>query len=119
MNTRRLIVSSAAGALLLGAAVTLAQDAVTVQPENNKVLLENDRIRVIEVTFGPGTPLKMHSHPAHVVYFIESGKATFTTPDGKVTEVDVKPGTARWSDPVTHKVEVAGPTRAIVVELKK
>ena len=109
----------AATALLLGAPVSFAQDAVATQPANNKVLFENDRVRVLEVTFGPGTPLKMHSHPAHVVYMVEGGKAKFTTADGKVTDAEATPGTVRWSDPVTHTVETSAASKAIVVELKK
>jgi quercetin dioxygenase-like cupin family protein len=119
LKKNSLFVFGAATALLLGASVSFAQDAVSTQPENNKVLFENDRVRVIEVKFGPGTPLKTHSHPAHVVYMVEGGKATFTNADGKATEVETKPGMVRWSDPVTHTVEASAPAHAIVVELKK
>ncbi len=119
MNKASLFAFGTATALLLGAPVSFAQDAVATQPVNNKVLFENDRVRVIEVKFGPGTPLKTHSHPAHVVYMVEGGNAKFTTAYGKVTEAEMKPGTVRWTDPVTHSVEASAPSHAIVVELKK
>jgi beta-alanine degradation protein BauB len=119
MKKTSLFALGAATALLLGSPLAFAQDAVATQPENNKVLFENDRVRVIEVKFGPGTPLKTHSHPAHVVYMVEGGKAKFTTADGKVTEAEMKPGTVRWTEPVTHSVEASAPSHAIVVELKK
>lgn len=119
MKNGKLFAFGTATALFLGASISFAQDAVKTQPENNKVLFENDRVRVIEVKFGPGTPLKTHSHPAHVVYMVEGGKAKFTTAEGKVTEAEMKPGTVRWTEPVTHSVEASAPSHAIVVELKQ
>jgi len=120
MKKERFIATAAMGALLLGAVVALAQDPVKVDPGKNKLVLENDRVRVYEVKNPPGGTLKMHSHPAHVVYFLDAGKAKFTNADGKVTEAEVKAGEALWSEPVTHRVENTGttPLRAIVVELK-
>jgi len=120
MKKERYIATAAMGALLLGAVVALAQDPVKVDPGKNKLVLENDRVRVYEVKNPPGGTLKMHSHPAHVVYFLDAGKAKFTNADGKVTEAEVKAGGALWSEPVTHSVENTGttPLRAIVVELK-
>lgn len=119
MKKSSLFAFGAAIALFLGTPLAFAQDAVATQPENNKVLFENDRVRVIEVKFGPDTPLKMHSHPAHVVYLVEGGNAKFTTADGKVTEAEMTAGTVRWTDPVTHSVEASAPSHAIVVELKQ
>jgi quercetin dioxygenase-like cupin family protein len=112
--------AAAALSLLLGV-VALAQDPVKVDPGMNKVVLENDRVRVYEVTNPPGGTLKMHSHPAHVVYFLDAGSAKFTTADGKVTEAKLKAGEALWSEPVTHSVLNTGtkPLRAVVVELKE
>lgn len=123
MKNGRLIAAGTAAAtlsLLLGAVAALAQDPLKVGPDQNKLVLENDRVRVYEVKNPPGGTLKMHSHPAHVVYFLESGKAKFTNADGKVTEAEVKAGQALWSEPVTHSVENTGttPLRAVVIELK-
>nr|NIP31626.1 hypothetical protein [Candidatus Dadabacteria bacterium]NIQ16433.1 hypothetical protein [Candidatus Dadabacteria bacterium] len=46
----------------------MAQDAVKVAPESYKVLLENDRVRVLEFQIKPGKKDAMHSHPAYIVY---------------------------------------------------
>ena len=121
MKKVRFIAAATTGALLLGAVAALAQDPVKVDPAMNKVVFENDRVRVYEVKNAPGGTLKMHSHPAHVVYFMGPGKAKFTNKDGKVTEAEVKAGEALWSEPVTHSVENTGstPLRAVVVELKE
>lgn len=124
MNRDHLIGAGAAAAvmsLLLGAVAALAQDPVKIDPTRNKLLFENDRVRVYEVTAPPGDTLKTHSHPAHIVYFLGSSKVKFTGADGKVTEAENKAGTVRWNDPVTHSVENIGttPIRGVVVELKK
>jgi quercetin dioxygenase-like cupin family protein len=123
MKKERLIAAGSAAAmlsLLLGAVAALAQDPLKVDPDKNKVVLDNDRVRVYEVTNPLGGTLKMHTHPAHVVYFLDAGSAKFTNADGKVTETKVKAGEAMWSEPVTHSVLNTGtkPLRAVVVELK-
>ena len=46
----------------------MAQDAAKVAPESFKVLLENDRVRVLEYQIKPGKKDAMHSHPAYIVY---------------------------------------------------
>ena len=38
-------------------------DAVSVAPHLYKVLLENDKVRVLETRYGPGVKSEMHSHP--------------------------------------------------------
>ncbi len=120
MKKERIVATTVTGALLLGAVAALAQDPVKANPEINKLVFENDRVRVYEVNNPPGGAQKMHSHPAHVVYFMDAGKAKFTGADGKVTEAAIKAGEALWSDPVTHSVQNTGttPLRAVVVELK-
>ncbi|WP_019466600.1 cupin domain-containing protein [Dyella japonica] len=97
-----------------------AQDMVKVAPNNTKVLLENDQVRVIEVTVKPGETIPMHSHPANVVYFVTGGKTKTTTADGKVTDTDHKAGEALWSEPITHSNKNMGTltTKALVIELK-
>lgn len=120
MKNQRLVVLGAVGALVLGAAAALAQDPMKVQPENHKVVFEDEHVRVLDVTFGPGTTLKKHSHPNHVVYFLESATTKQTDAAGKVTDINGKKGDARWVAATTHTVENVGTTTAhvIVVELK-
>ena len=43
-------------------------DAVKVAPESYKVLLENDRVRVLEYRIKPGYKNAMHSHPDFLLY---------------------------------------------------
>ena len=121
-NLRLLTVSSALiGLLVLGTLMVRAQDIVKVAPKNCKVVLENDRVRLVRVVTKPGEKLEMHSHPAHVLYCLTSHKVKFTSPDGKAQEREFKAGQAIWSDAVTHSTEVTGTTesRVLVIELKK
>ncbi len=120
MKKQNLIVTVGASALLIGAAAVFAQDAVKIQPESNKVLLENDRVRVLEVTSAPGATLKMHSHPGHVVYLLEDANTKHTDASGKVVVVEGKKGEARWVDATSDTVENTSktPLRTIVIEVK-
>ena len=109
-------------ALLILAIPTLwAQDMVKVAPKNCKLLLDNERVRVVRVVLKPGDKLEMHSHPATIVYSLTSGKVKYIMPDGKTEEREIKAGTTRWSESETHSTENTGTTesRALVIELKK
>jgi quercetin dioxygenase-like cupin family protein len=103
--------------MLLGALLTVvlspivaAQDVVKVSPETHTVLLENDRIRVLEVHVKPGEHVAMHSHPAGVLYYLSDAKLKITYPDGRTQERTVTARTAAWSDATTHAVENIGAT---------
>ena len=41
--------------------------------------MENERVRVLNVTFKPGDKAVMHHHPDHVVYVLEGGKMKLTS----------------------------------------
>ena len=52
--------------LVLAAATASAQDPVKVAPNQVKVVLENDYVRVLSWTENPGDKTPMHEHPALV-----------------------------------------------------
>ncbi len=108
------------GLLCLSISTTLAQDPAKVTPNTHKVLLENDRVRVLDIRVKPGTKVPMHSHPDYVVYALSDFKVKFTFPDGKTAEVEGKAGEATWRDAETHAAENVGTTELHVlnVELK-
>ena len=107
-------------AICFAGKTALAQDPVKVGPGIYKTILENDYVRVCEVTFKPGAKMPMHSHPGHVIYWATDGKLNVTTPDGKTVELDGKAGDAMWSPPVTHAGENIGTAdvKLIVTEIK-
>jgi quercetin dioxygenase-like cupin family protein len=104
--------------LCLSATTTVAQDMAKVAPNNVKVLLDNDKTRVLDVQFKTGEKLPMHSHPAYVVYSFSDAKVKTTLDDGKVTETEFKAGGARWSDKVTHANEALTDVHLLVIEIK-
>jgi quercetin dioxygenase-like cupin family protein len=108
--------------LLLGAAGTAAaQDPVKVAPKHFKVLLENDKVRVLDFHSSTGTKIPMHSHPGYVSYSISgAGKTKFTSPEGKTTEAAAATGQATWHDAETHasEYEGTGKTHVLLVEIK-
>lgn len=60
-------------------------DAVIAAPNNHKILLENDMVRVLEVSLAPGEkePLHHHKWPS-VLYIQEAGDFVDYDQDGKV-----------------------------------
>jgi mannose-6-phosphate isomerase-like protein (cupin superfamily) len=86
-----------------------------------KVILENNRVRVRDVTFPPGeTP--MHTHElAHVGVVIQGGTLVFKYPDGKSETAKLEAGGAGFREAnVSHQPVNTGtsPVRVIEVELK-
>jgi quercetin dioxygenase-like cupin family protein len=108
-------------ALGFGMNVAIAQDLAKVAPNDVKVLIDNDRVRVMEVLHKPGAKEPMHTHPAYVAVYLNGTRVRVTTPDGKSVVQDRKAGQVSWSNGVTHAVENVGTTdqHVIVIELKK
>lgn len=98
----------------------MAQDVVQVAPEQFKVLLENEHVRVLEFRMKPGDKQEMHTHPATVHIELTPTKVKITNPDGKAVEVEGKEGETIWVDPVKHTVENIGndEIHGYIVELK-
>jgi quercetin dioxygenase-like cupin family protein len=110
----------ATGFIRSDAALTRAQDPLTVNSKTITLKLENSRVRVLEATLKPGDKEKTHSHPAYVIYVIEGGKVRTHGADGSVIEADLKTGDVIYREPVTHWAENIGTTtiRLELVELK-
>ena len=121
----RKVVLAAVGSLVvsLGISDARAQDPVKVMPRSFRVVLENDRVRVLEFTGRPGMGIcgeSMHSHPPHLTIVLEDWDGRVTTADGKAFSRSKKAGDVFWSEAETHKVENTGNSTARVlhVELK-
>jgi quercetin dioxygenase-like cupin family protein len=98
-----------------------AQDPVQVAPKLNKVALDNDRVRVLDVVIKPGEKMPMHSHPDNILYVITGGKSRATDAEGKTTERTFKDGECVFRKGETHAVENAGEKEIHVlnIELKR
>lgn len=97
-----------------------APDPVPLYPENYKVLVENDQVRVLDFTLRKGATEVPHRHPAHVLYVLQGFRVRFTLGDGTVRTREVKAGEVLYSDAVVHSPVNIGDTDAhgILIELK-
>jgi quercetin dioxygenase-like cupin family protein len=95
-------------------------DAVTAAPHAYKVLLENDRVRVLEYRGAPGTKAEMHSHPDLVAVALRGGKVRFTLASGETQDAELADGEAGFFDATDHMTENAGSSEIhlVLVELK-
>jgi quinol monooxygenase YgiN len=99
---------------------TVIPDPVPVYKDNYKVLLENDRVRVLDFILRKGDHEDFHMHPAHVLFVITGFKVMFKFPDGHTAIRETKAGDVLFSEPVVHSPTNIGNTDAhgILVELK-
>lgn len=116
---RSLVVASAFALSLVGG-MACAQDLAQTAGKNAKVVLDNDKVRVIELQMPPHARTGMHSHGDNLVVFLSGGKARQTDAAGAAKEMERKAGEVAWSGPVTHDTENvgSGTVRTLVIELK-
>ena len=86
------------------------------------LLLENERVRVLDIRLKPGEKAPIHNHPGdHVVYVMKDAKFKLTFPDGKSGVFDLKAGQTIWMKAGSHATENIGTSEGhnLVVEFKK
>ncbi|RXR17229.1 hypothetical protein EQG63_10575 [Flavobacterium amnicola] len=85
-----------------------------------KVLTDNEKVSVAEVTFAPGAVADWHSHPQYSVYAVTNVKMKTEIKDKETVVVELKSGQVGWSEAVTHKTTNVGkkPFTVIVTEIK-
>jgi hypothetical protein len=107
-------------ALSLIALPVVAQDPVLTDGDKYRVLIENERVRVLEYSDQPGEKTHQHHHPAFVLYAVAPFKRKISLPNGKVILREFKGGDVIYSDEQIHIGENIGesPTHVIMVEMK-
>jgi oxalate decarboxylase/phosphoglucose isomerase-like protein (cupin superfamily) len=93
-----------------------AQDVIKVAPEHNKVIKENQYVRVIENTLAPGEKDAMHTHAAGWYYVKQPGTMKVVHANGKVEVWEAQAGEGGWLttlDP--HTSENTGKTTLVYV----
>jgi quercetin dioxygenase-like cupin family protein len=85
-----------------------------------KVLTDNNKVNVSEVTFAPGAVADWHSHPQYSVYAVTNVKMKAEVKGKDAVIVELKAGQVGWSEAVTHKTTNVGtkPFTVIVTEIK-
>ena len=124
LDRRKLLLALGGLAAQIGARAAAAQDPARVMPRAYRVLLENDRVRVIEYTSRPGMGIcgeGMHSHPARVNIVVSGWQSLASSPGSAQRAQERKDGDVFWRDAETHQVENVGKTdsRVLMVELKE
>ncbi|WP_433300023.1 cytoplasmic protein [Actinoplanes sp. CA-030573] len=94
-------------------------DPTVVSPELYRVVLENDRVRVLAYRDRPGDRTRPHTHPDSVMVTLSSFRRRITSGERSV-EVELGAGEVRWLGAQEHSGENIGDTEtvSIFVELK-
>lgn len=96
-------------------------DPIKVDPKHYKVEFENESVRVLRISYGPGEKSVMHNHPNSVAVYLTDGMTRMTTPDGKSQDTPAKAGGTAWTPAGSHLPQNVGNKafEIILVELKK
>ena len=96
-------------------------DVLKVIPENYKLIIDNQFVRVLEARIPAGTEEKPHRHLKGIsVCLTEYTLESRILPDGPWVRNERKVGTTYWSDASLHQVRNVGATTShtIRIELK-
>jgi beta-alanine degradation protein BauB len=116
---RPIALAIASALMLMTGARALSQDK-TPPPAATKVLLDNEKMKVVEVRYKPGAVNKMQARPPRAIYYFTDSREKITTADGKTMERNLKAGEAVWRDQETTEVTNGGKkdVRLIVIAPK-
>ena len=108
-------------ALAITPATWAGEDPTVVDPEHYSVIFENDEVRVLRITYGPGEESVMHYHPDGVAVFLTPHNVEFTMPDGAAEVAEAAAGDVIWAPGGDHLPKNLGeePLEVILVELKE
>ena len=70
----------------------LSRDPVVTDGDKYKVVLENDRVRVLEYRDSPGGRISPHHHSDFVLCALSAFRRRFVLADGREVVRDVRPG---------------------------
>lgn len=96
-------------------------DIVQTSPNQARVLMENEHVRVVEYAVKPGEKDVWHTHPPRSSYVVSGGKVKVYSENGEPKISEVKTGASSWAGQGTkHYVENIGDTdiKIILTEIK-
>lgn len=103
-------------------------DALVAAPDHHRLLLENERVRVLDTRIAPGERTPVHTHQWPAVHSVVSWSDFVRRDAEDVAMVDTRrgdatrtPPTVLWGEPLgPHSLENVGATllHVISVELK-
>ncbi|WP_163379495.1 cupin domain-containing protein [Cyclobacterium sp. SYSU L10401] len=112
------------GLPMLFLCITLMGQVQNSQESNEKVLIDNDKVKVFEHSSLPKGEVcgeGMHHHEPHLTVILTDAKVQITPDNGKPQVIEVKSRTSMWFESETHSVINKGdkPTKMVLVYLKE
>ncbi|HEY7369041.1 MAG TPA: cytoplasmic protein [Thermoanaerobaculia bacterium] len=97
-----------------------SRDPVATDGDKYKVVLENDRVRVLEYRDSPGQRTTPHHHADYVMCALSSFKRRFVLSGGREAVRDVPLGAVVYGPAQSHIGENVGSTdtHVLIIELK-
>jgi len=107
--------------LLIFLSASVAEPAfATVKKGKREVLIDNDKVELVRLTYPPGTESGMHTHihPHRTVYFVKGGQLKLVPADTSKSakNIRVKDGDVLYLPATTHNVINVGATQVIIIE---
>jgi hypothetical protein len=101
-------------------AVPMKLDAVGIDPRRYKIELENDRVRIVRLGFGPHEKGLMVEHPPRVLVTLTDVAVKLLFADGRTEERGAPRGVAGWLENETLQTENANaaPLEVVLIEPK-
>ena len=91
-------------------------DFVESSPDQTKILLENEYVRIIEYSLKPGEKDNTHTHPPKTSSVISGGMLRIYPENEKPFDAEEVKGAAEWADKVgKHYVENIGKTTVTIL----
>jgi steroid delta-isomerase-like uncharacterized protein len=108
------------GFAVLPPAPPLENDPIVTDPDHYSLVFENERVRAIRISYGPGEKSVMHDHRSGVLVSFDNSTGKMTLPDGSVIDSNTEARTASWADAGSHLPESTSNKtfELIYVELK-
>ena len=93
-------------------------EAVAVAPDLHKVVFEDGKLRVLEVTVPVGATARMHWHPRNINYIQSGGTLRFIRENGTTADLELSVGQVTSSDAASHTVENIGDSEVRTVQIE-
>ncbi len=97
-----------------------SHDSKVLSLGNREVLLDNNSVEVVRLTYPAGSESGMHSHtyPYRVAYFVKDGRLLLEPQDStqQSTTLKVSAGQTLFLPAATHNIRNIGDTEVIIIE---